>query len=90
MSRSYATPAPVRRLSSTRSSHLTRAFAGGTGMGHVWDNDGVKGARVGILGPLEVRDAAGKPVPLAGPRLRALRVRLAVAGAGGTWSRPPG
>jgi predicted ATPase/DNA-binding SARP family transcriptional activator len=36
--------------------------------------------RVGILGPLEVRDAAGEPVPLAGPRLRALLIRLAVAG----------
>ena len=36
--------------------------------------------RVGILGPLEVRDAAGQPAPLAGPRLRALLIRLAVAG----------
>ncbi|HXP57782.1 MAG TPA: BTAD domain-containing putative transcriptional regulator, partial [Streptosporangiaceae bacterium] len=36
--------------------------------------------RVGILGPLEARDAAGQPAPLAGPRLRALLIRLAVAG----------
>ncbi|HYZ52485.1 MAG TPA: hypothetical protein VE733_03110 [Streptosporangiaceae bacterium] len=35
--------------------------------------------RVGILGPLEVRDAAGSSVSLAGSRLRALLVRLAVA-----------
>jgi predicted ATPase/DNA-binding SARP family transcriptional activator len=40
----------------------------------------VKGVRVGILGPLEVRDVAGQPAPLAGPRLRALLIRLAVAG----------
>jgi predicted ATPase/DNA-binding SARP family transcriptional activator len=40
----------------------------------------VKGVRVAILGPLEVRDAAGHPAPLAGPRLRALLIRLAVAG----------
>ena len=36
--------------------------------------------RVGILGPLEVRGPAGEPAPLAGPRLRALLIRLAVAG----------
>jgi len=36
--------------------------------------------RVGILGPLELRDTAGQPAPLAGPRLRALLIRLAVAG----------
>ena len=36
--------------------------------------------RVGILGPLEVRDVAGQPAPLAGPRLRALLIRLALAG----------
>jgi predicted ATPase/DNA-binding SARP family transcriptional activator len=41
---------------------------------------GVTGVRVGILGPLEVRDAAGQPAPLPGPRLRALLIRLAVAG----------
>jgi predicted ATPase/DNA-binding SARP family transcriptional activator len=41
---------------------------------------GVTGVRVGILGPLEVRDAAGQSAPLAGPRLRALLIRLAVAG----------
>ena len=40
----------------------------------------VNGVRVGILGPLEVRDAAGQPVALTGPRLRTLLVRLAVAG----------
>jgi DNA-binding SARP family transcriptional activator len=40
----------------------------------------VKGVRVGILGPLEVRDVAGQPAPLAGPRLRALLIRLALAG----------
>ena len=41
---------------------------------------GVNGVRVGILGPLEVRDTAGQPVALTGPRLRTLLVRLAVAG----------
>jgi DNA-binding SARP family transcriptional activator len=41
---------------------------------------GVTGVRVGILGPLEVRDTAGQAAPLAGPRLRALLIRLAVAG----------
>ncbi|MGO9780263.1 MAG: hypothetical protein ACLPKE_22705 [Streptosporangiaceae bacterium] len=41
---------------------------------------GVNGVRVGILGPLEVRDAAGRPMALTGPRLRTLLVRLAVAG----------
>ena len=40
----------------------------------------VTGVRVGILGPLEVRDVAGQPAPLAGPRLRALLIRLALAG----------
>jgi hypothetical protein len=40
---------------------------------------GAKKVRVGILGPLEVRDAAGSSVSLAGSRLRALLVRLAVA-----------
>ncbi len=40
----------------------------------------VKGVRVGILGPLEVRDVTGQPAPLAGPRLRALLIRLALAG----------
>jgi hypothetical protein len=42
--------------------------------------NGVNGARVGVLGPLEVRDAVGQPVALTGPRLRTLLVRLAVAG----------
>jgi hypothetical protein len=34
--------------------------------------------RIGILGPLEVRDEAGRPVRLGGPRLRALLIRLAL------------
>ena len=34
--------------------------------------------RIGILGPLEVRDQAGQPVRLGGPRLRALLIRLAL------------
>jgi predicted ATPase/DNA-binding SARP family transcriptional activator len=34
--------------------------------------------RIGILGPLEVRDEAGQPVRLGGPRLRALLIRLAL------------
>ena len=34
--------------------------------------------RIGILGPLEVLDAAGQPVRLGGPRLRALVIRLAL------------
>ncbi len=46
----------------------------------VWDNGGVNGMRVGILGPLEVRDAGGERVPVTGPRLRVLLARLAVAG----------
>ncbi|WP_396455082.1 BTAD domain-containing putative transcriptional regulator, partial [Actinomadura sp.] len=33
--------------------------------------------RIGILGPLEVRDEAGRPVEVGGRRLRALLVRLA-------------
>ncbi len=35
--------------------------------------------RIGILGPLELRDEAGQQVPLGGPRLRALLIRLALA-----------
>ncbi len=34
--------------------------------------------RIGILGPLEIRDEAGQPVRLGGPRLRALLIRLAL------------
>ncbi|WP_433335523.1 BTAD domain-containing putative transcriptional regulator [Spirillospora sp. CA-294931] len=34
--------------------------------------------RIGILGPLEVRDGAGRPVAVSGSRLRALLVRLAL------------
>jgi predicted ATPase/DNA-binding SARP family transcriptional activator len=34
--------------------------------------------QVGILGPLEVRDADGRPIEVAGARLRALLVRLAL------------
>lgn len=33
--------------------------------------------RIGILGPLDVRDEAARPVEVSGPRLRALLVRLA-------------
>jgi predicted ATPase/DNA-binding SARP family transcriptional activator/tetratricopeptide (TPR) repeat protein len=35
--------------------------------------------RIGVLGPLEVRTEAGEPVEVAGARLRALLVRLALA-----------
>ena len=35
--------------------------------------------RVGVLGPLEVRDAAGRPLPVAGARLRSLLIRLAIS-----------
>src|SRR5208282_4551939 len=35
--------------------------------------------RVGILGPLEVRDDAGALLPVGGTRLRALLIRLAIA-----------
>ena len=35
--------------------------------------------RVGILGPLEVRDDAGTLLAVDGPRLRALLIRLAIA-----------
>ncbi len=34
--------------------------------------------RIGLLGPLEVRDEAGQLVQLGGPRLRALLIRLAL------------
>ena len=34
--------------------------------------------RVGVLGPLEVRDGAGNLVPVGGARLRSLLIRLAV------------
>ncbi|MDL4777797.1 AfsR/SARP family transcriptional regulator [Actinomadura xylanilytica] len=34
--------------------------------------------RIGILGPLEVRDEAARPVEVSGPRLRALLARLAI------------
>jgi predicted ATPase/DNA-binding SARP family transcriptional activator len=34
--------------------------------------------RIGILGPLEVRDAGGRPVPVGGARLRSLLIRLAI------------
>ena len=33
---------------------------------------------IGILGPLQVRGAAGQPIELGGPRLRALLIRLAL------------
>ncbi|WP_242895339.1 AfsR/SARP family transcriptional regulator [Actinomadura litoris] len=55
--------------------------------------------RICILGPLEVRDEAGRPVEVGGPRLRALLVRLAAEGgrpvsAGrlldDLWDDPPG
>ncbi|HEY1617497.1 MAG TPA: winged helix-turn-helix domain-containing protein, partial [Streptosporangiaceae bacterium] len=35
--------------------------------------------RVGILGPLEVRDDTGTLLPIGGTRLRALLIRLAIA-----------
>src|SRR3569833_4148701 len=34
--------------------------------------------RIGILGPLDVRDGAARPIEVSGPRLRALLARLAV------------
>ncbi|GAA2640289.1 hypothetical protein GCM10010411_95690 [Actinomadura fulvescens] len=34
--------------------------------------------RIGILGPLEVRDETGRPVAVSGPRLRALLARLVI------------
>lgn len=34
--------------------------------------------RIGILGPLEVRDTAGNLVPVGGARLRSLLIRLAI------------
>ncbi len=34
--------------------------------------------RIGILGPLEVRDADGRPLPVGGARLRSLLIRLAI------------
>jgi len=38
------------------------------------------GIRIRVLGPLEVRDADGLPVPLGGSRLRSLLIRLTIAG----------
>jgi predicted ATPase/DNA-binding SARP family transcriptional activator len=35
--------------------------------------------RIGILGPLEVRDAAGQVLPIGGARLRSLLIRLAIS-----------
>jgi DNA-binding SARP family transcriptional activator len=37
------------------------------------------GVRIGILGPLEVRDETGQTVPIGGTRLRVLLIRLALA-----------
>ncbi|MDN3352936.1 BTAD domain-containing putative transcriptional regulator [Actinomadura sp. DC4] len=34
--------------------------------------------RIGILGPLDVRDGSARPIDVSGPRLRALLIRLAV------------
>jgi predicted ATPase/DNA-binding SARP family transcriptional activator len=36
------------------------------------------GIRVGVLGPLELRDADGRPLPVSGSRLRGLLIRLAI------------
>jgi predicted ATPase len=36
--------------------------------------------RIGILGPLEVRDADGRSLPVGGVRLRSMLIRLAIAG----------
>jgi len=36
--------------------------------------------RIGILGPLEVRDTDGRSLPVGGARLRSLLIRLAIAG----------
>jgi predicted ATPase/DNA-binding SARP family transcriptional activator len=36
--------------------------------------------RIGILGPLEVRDPGGRPLPVGGARLRSLLIRLAIGG----------
>jgi predicted ATPase/DNA-binding SARP family transcriptional activator len=36
--------------------------------------------RIGILGPLDVRDAGGRSLPVGGARLRSLLIRLAIAG----------
>ena len=47
--------------------------------------------RIGILGPLEVRDETGRAVPIGGTRLRVLLVRLALApGRAVTADRPAG
>ncbi len=36
--------------------------------------------RIGVLGPLELRDADGLPLPVGGSRLRSLLIRLTIAG----------
>jgi predicted ATPase/DNA-binding SARP family transcriptional activator len=38
------------------------------------------GIRIGVLGPLEVRDAGGQLLPVGGSRLRSLLIRLAITG----------
>ena len=62
-------------------------------MGQNGDNgSGRWTVRIGILGPLEVRDEAGQLVRLGGPRLRALLIRLALdpgRGRGGPAGRGP-
>jgi two-component SAPR family response regulator len=37
------------------------------------------GIRIGILGPLEVRDSSGRLLPVTGARLRSLLIRLAIS-----------
>ncbi|MGW4892992.1 AfsR/SARP family transcriptional regulator [Kitasatospora sp. NPDC004240] len=42
--------------------------------------------RIGVLGPLEMWDGAGRPVEVRGRRLRALLIRLAIEGGGAVTS----
>jgi hypothetical protein len=79
--------------------------SGGTGAGPGWPTDDRRGLmpdalRIGLLGPLQVRDGAGNRVPIGGRQLRLLLVLLALdagrvvpAGslAGQLWpDEPPG
>jgi predicted ATPase/DNA-binding SARP family transcriptional activator len=55
---------------------LESGFLAGSGKGDV--KTAVDAMRVGVLGPLEVSDAAGRPVRVGGHRVRALLILLAL------------
>jgi predicted ATPase/DNA-binding SARP family transcriptional activator len=55
---------------------LEAGFLAGSGKGDV--KTAVDAMRIGVLGPLEVSDAAGRPVRVGGQRVRALLILLAL------------